>query len=154
MIMMGKSNLGLFTSVVCYILAWRVLLVVFKFSSFPSFREPVRDPPGLQLGPTHRHGEGRVPARALQQRGLPLRQLDAPAVLLRVGELHPCPVQLHRPRAFLEREAVPPEHVDQEGLRPGLPVLLMPLWSGPPEKRHRLVSGEAHAAGRAQEKAF
>ena len=118
------------------------------------FREPVRHPPGLQPGPAHPHGEGRLPACALQQRALSLRQLDAPAVLLRVGKLHPRPVQLHRPCAFLEREAVPAEYVDQEGLRPGLPVLFVPLRSGPPKKRHRLVSGEAHAAGGAQEKAI
>jgi len=117
-----------------------------------SSRGPVCDPSGLQLGPPHRPGEGRLPARALQQRALPSRQLDAPAVLLRVGELHPRAVQLHRPRALLEREAVPAEHVDQEGLRPGLQVLLLPLRPGPPEERHRLVSGET-SARRLQEEA-
>lgn len=115
-------------------------------------RGPVCVPSRLQPGPPHRPGEGRLPAGALQQRALPLRQLDASAVFLRVGELHPHPVQLHRPRALVEWEAVPPEHVDQEGLRLGLQVLLVPLRPGSPEERHRLVSGETHA-GRAQEEA-
>ena len=110
------------------------------------------DPPRLQPGPSHRPGEGWLPAGALQQRALPVRQLDASAVLLRVGELHPRPVQLHWASTVLEREAVPAEHVDKEGLRPGLQVLLLPMRPGPSKERHRLVSSETHA-GRAQEEA-
>ncbi len=108
-------------------------------------------PISVLSGPSHWPWEGWLPACGVQQWTLPVRQLDAPSVLLWVGEQHPGAVQLHRPGPKLEWEAVPTEHVDQKGLWSGLPLLLLPLWPGTPEKRHRLVPGETHA-GRAQEK--
>ena len=108
-------------------------------------RSPLCNAADLQLREAGGPGERRLPEGGVQQRALPAQHLDALAVLLRVGEQHPGPVQLHRPGPELEREAVPPEHVDQEGLRPGLPLLLLPLRPGPPEEGHGLVPGKADA---------
>lgn len=81
----------------------------------------------------------------MQQRALSVQHLDAPSVLLRVGKQHPCPVQLHWQSQELERKAVSPKHVDQEGIRPGFSVLLLSVWAGSFKEGHGLVPGEANA---------
>lgn len=87
----------------------------------------------------------------MQQWALPLQHLDAPSVLLWVGKQHSCPVQLHRQSKELEWEAVSPEHVDKEGIRPRFSLLLLSVRAGSFEEGHWLVPGETNAGWQEEE---
>lgn len=99
-------------------------------------------------GPHLPRGAEGLRAGDLQQRGLSHRPLHAPRVLRAVGAGRVDVPQDLRESPLLVRAAEAPEPLDEEGVRPGVQGVRLPVRARPPEEGSGLVS--ARGAGQAE----